>query len=96
MVKIMQHPDGATKCMTEGKVLERLDMAKVPKTAAGLPFPGDFTYDAETLGGSSGSPVFDGDASDLGLGGGSAAWDFVGIHHHGTSGRNLSPCADCH
>ena len=61
VVIIVQHPGGSRKTLTEGKIESYLKMRD----------KGDMTYSADTLPGSSGSPVFDKD------------FNLVGIHHHG-------------
>jgi len=58
---IVQHPGGSPKTQTTGKITSFLDWQD----------KGDMAYTADTLPGSSGSPVFD------------SAWNLVGIHHHG-------------
>jgi len=78
MIRIVQHPDGAPKCLSEGKVLRVLDLDdKIELTEGGLPAPGNVQYDAQTLPGSSGSPIFDGTDD----------WNFIGIHHCNVDGN---------
>jgi len=67
-VIIVQHPGGSRKTLTEGKIESYL--AKRDK--------GDMTYSADTLPGSSGSPVFDKD------------FNLVGIHHHGDGAARVN------
>lgn len=60
-VLIIQHPGGAAKTYSEGEIMSADDFDGEQR--------GDMSYDADTLPGSSGSPVFD---SKLNL---------IGIHH---------------
>ena len=64
-IRILQHPLGKPTIQSCGKVLaarDVSDLTKHPKKRSGLPAPGNMEYDASTLPGSSGSPIFD--ASD--------------------------------
>ena len=61
-IRIVQHPKGSPKSEAEGKVLS-------------IEGDGQLHYDADTLPGSSGSPVLDKD------------WNLVGIHHAGHNGH---------
>ena len=60
-VILVQHPGGSPKTQTSGRLESFLEARS----------KGDMTYSADTLPGSSGSPVFD------------REYNLIGIHHHG-------------